>query len=33
LGVNHHTVRQHLEKIYAKLGVETRMAAAYTPGV
>ena len=33
LGVSLHTVRHHLEKIYAKLGVETRMAAARTPGV
>ena len=33
LGVSLHTVRHHLEKIYAKLGVETRMAAAHTPGV
>jgi DNA-binding CsgD family transcriptional regulator len=32
LGVSLHTVRHHLEKIYAKLGVETRMAAAHTPG-
>ena len=33
LGISHHTVRHHLGKIYAKLGVETRMAAAFTPGV
>ena len=33
LGVSHHTVRHHLEKIYVKLGVETRMADAHIPGV
>ena len=30
LGISHHTVRHHLEKIYPKLGVETRLAAART---
>ena len=30
LGISHHTVRHHLEHIYAKLGVETRLAAANT---
>ena len=33
LGISHHTVRHHLEKIYVKLGVETRMADAHIPGV
>ncbi len=28
LGVSHHTVRHHLEKIHPKLGVEYRLAAA-----
>jgi DNA-binding CsgD family transcriptional regulator len=28
LGISPHTVRHHLEKLYAKLGVETRTAAA-----
>ena len=28
LGISHHTVRHHLENIYCKLGVETRLAAA-----
>ena len=28
VGISHHTVRHHLENIYSKLGVETRVAAA-----
>ena len=28
LGISRHTVRHHLENIYSKLGVETRLAAA-----
>ena len=28
LGISLHTVRHHLEKIYPKMGVETRTAAA-----
>ena len=33
LGLSHHTVRHHLEKIFSKLGVESRLAAAQTPDV